>query len=330
MKKTCVDGQVRTDAVCRPIALFSQANTTVAKLERARLQLKSAREQHDQAPSASTEQELSAVILLINSMLPSLVEDTSLGDGTAAELHATEALRQEALDQLSSLVAELRLALGQLEVNTEIYNDTESELRRAEISFQTMQTELVTLQLQLAGLISNSTTTSNDITNDTNSEMQDLQQAIEEYKARQAELELQMRKRLEEQERKNAEKESTNVWLILVLVLLIACCIGTVFAAIFAVQRSKDTTPVVDVLDMEGHVASDGGVMVVGRPVADSGGPAGRGGGAPGQGGSEKGDLKGGKTASSDEKADLKGGAEKLRSAGLGKDGSAPPPKAAW
>lgn len=305
LRKSCIHGRVVTDAACRPVPSWSRDNST--QLERARMRLAAVRTKHlangnrlkeaeqqfgsnvsaeaaeARLRRAESEVELVIVVEGMNVMIASLRQETSSQNLSAVDLLATEAHRQLVGEHLGAFLSELSLVLDETQDSSAAHNAAAQELEVTHTLYREIQSEL---------------------------ERSKEQQLDSEEKQSSLQLSLDASKeKMEEEERKKEKEKSKNSALVIVIAVLCVLLFCGALAAGYICYAMSSKPPVIHG-NMEGQVASDGGVMVVGRPVnADSvERPPGR--------------PPGGKVGANDP----------LRAAGSpSKVGSgAPPPKKAW
>lgn len=262
------EGNIIAEAACRPTPFWTgNANSPVTQLSDARTRLDRSKHDHLQAvallnaalerynsvenasnldelgrariKSNETEQALAQVMSDLNGMLGLLQS----GNSNASTDLATEALRVLVEQQLGALVAELSLTMTELDVSSAAHKAAEQELA------------VVRAELERLSNLTNTTQPAAVVLDDSREEKGMSFQERLEYERKHKEL---------QDSRKDEETKSTVLIVIVAIILLLSCIAIAAGGYVINNLRNKP-------MPTEGQIASDGGVMVVGRPIGADG-----------------------------------------------------------
>lgn len=298
LRQDCILGAKVTDVACRPAPFGKQGDST--QLDRARVRLAAARAKHvSNVDSENTERssnessdtfkkaerrrqeselDLATLVERMNLMLAPLSQNVSTVNFSAEELLATDAHRRLVGEQLKEFLEELSRVIDGTQVSSTAHIAASQELEA-----------LYALYLEIQGSL------------ETSEKVQNLLEAD--------------KKELEDKQGKEEEEDDNMLGTIGIVIAIGVIVVIACGAAVYLCHTLSQKPPAIT-HNMEGQVASDGGVMVVGRPVNVDSAERPPGSGVPPGGG------KG-------------GGNDKLRGAGNPSDvdpGAPPPraPKNAW
>lgn len=266
LKSVCRGGYVEVDAACKPSALWNQANNTAAELQRARAELEAVRRTHGLAQAellgvlgtnSATPEQVKAAWAHKNATEEALAEVVQrLGDALGSvgvTLNSTTSrsdagfLRQQVSQQLGALTSELEAALASVATSSAAYLATKQELDKVKQSFTNVNQSLESTRKEVSVL--------NESRKQLLSDLQTSQSQLDRANAER------------EADRKAIDRERTvflaiTIVVVTVLVLIIA---GTACIC-FRYQQQWKTA--VATAQLGGPaVVSNGGLMVVGRPV---------------------------------------------------------------